>query len=343
LLLLLAGCSFQPVPIVRVEDAAGPADAPVAIEADAPPAAPDAPAPADAAGDPCPVESIRLVDGVRQSGSIGGPSRYTPTCAAGAPTGGEDFFHIDVPAGEQLDLVVDVDERGDLDSIVDVTPMCAGENQPGGFCEDVAPAGAGEVAVDQFAAPGRKFIAVDSRDGGGNYDITAYVRQVVAAGASCAPLLTTSRCASGEHCLDLDDDGAATCVERDAISDTGGNDDPCTTAVAFADDGVFNGVVEGAGEVDVIALDVVGSRRLRVVVHDGRGGCAVDTRLELLGGACGAAEIETDDDDDGLGPCPLLDRVPVPPGRSWLRIAPAAGAKLRPAVGYVATIDLLDP
>ena len=346
-LLACLGCSFQsaPLPAVGADAAVVDARADAAV-ADAPAPAPDAEVEPDAEVDPCPVESTPLELGVTVEGTIGGPSRYEPTCTVGQETGGEDLYRVDVPAGGLFDVVVDVDERAvDLDTVVDVTPMCLGQAQPGGYCEDAAARGAGEVVVVEFDTGGRRYVAVDSLAGGGGYGVTVRKRQVVGEGQPCTPDLSTSRCGLGEHCIDHDDDGDATCEARAAISDTDGNDTPCTTSVAFSGDGVFGGSVEEAGEPDVIALDPPGDRRLRVVVHDGRGGCAVDTRIEVLVGSnCNSAKPVAADDNGGLGACPRLSSVELPGGqRSWLRIVPSDGAKIRDGAAYTAVIDFLAP
>jgi hypothetical protein len=345
-LLWLAGCTFQPSPLAPASADAALADAlPDAPLADAP-AADAAPPPPDAEVNPCPVEPIELALGVAAEGAIGGPSRYEPTCTVGRETGGEDIYVLDVPAGGLFDLVVDLDEKApDLDAVVDVTPFCLGQPQPGANCEDTATTGAGEVVVVEFDTGGRRYVAVDSVEGGGAYSVVARRRLIVDEGEPCAPDLTTSRCGLGAQCIDDDDDGVATCETRSTLSDTDGNDSPCTTPVVFADDGVFHGSVEEAGEPDVIALDPPGDRRLRVTVHDGRGGCAVDTRIEVLVGSnCNGAKAVADDDDSGLGSCPRLSSVELPGGqRSWLRIVPADGARIRDGASYQAVIDFLPP
>jgi len=338
-------------PIVEPADAPAPdvrprADAPAdAAAPDAPP--PDAPPP-DAEPDPCPTRSRELTLGSIQTGQLTGASTYEPTCSAGASSGPEDFYHVDVAGASSADLVVDVvDTDPGLDTILDVTGSCMGF--PGaGLCASVGGPGAGEVVVVPFVSTSRSYIVVDSVAGShGGYTVQAFLRAVVAKGATCSPGLTTSRCRLGEYCVDLDDDGVAKCEDLSTVADTGINDDPCAAAnnnvYRLSADAAYLGSLDDANDVDVVELDPTANAMLRVVVDDGGGGCGVDTVLDLLTGTeCGNTSLVVSDDNSGLGPCPQLDGVPLVGGqRYWLRVRAAAGAPVKKGAIYAMVIDFV--
>lgn len=331
LLCLAAGCTFSPAQLATVAADAAPA----AIDS-RPMTMPDASLePPD--GGPCPVRTRQLSLGVTTGSSLGGQSRLDAVCAGGA-TGPEQVYELDVGGAASVDLVVDVlDNQPAIDSVVQVGDDCSGA---GALCANRGRAGAGEVVVVEGVSPGRKFVTVDTLSGSGSFAVTAYLRGVVVEGAVCDRDLTASRCPRDLHCVDLDGDGVARCEELTAVAEHEGNDSPCAASDVLTGDSAVTGTIAGPGDVDVFALEPPADRDAHVMVHDGAGGCPADLTLELLTGAgCASASVTSNDDDGGLGPCPLLEAT-VPGGvRSWLRLATAPGSPDPTGARYVLEVD----
>jgi hypothetical protein len=342
-----AGCAFNPSTLQPGGADGGTADASGAaadspLGADAPEGTADAGGP-DASTEPCPVTAHELTLGVPVNGALAGASHYEPTCTVGMSTGGEDIYFVDIGAVTNNDLVVNVEDKGQLDSVVDITQGCVGQGASG-VCENVAGPGGGEVVVIPSVFAGRRYIAVDSFGStSGSYTVRAFLRSVVSKGTACSPDLTSSRCGGGGnlYCLDVNNDGTAKCEEEQPIADFGANDTPCAATTVFSKDGAFSGSIDGPEDRDVVALEPPKTTTLRVVVDNGFGGCSVDTQLELLSGDdCSTAVVVASDDNSGLGPCPLLTVPSLAGGkRHWLRISPVAGATVSSGAPYSMVID----
>jgi len=342
----LVGCSFSPATLPSAD---GPATAP-----DGPAATPDAPLPdapaadaptVDAAPNPCPGPLGLLRLNIPANGSLGGGvSKYTPTCSSAGATGAEDFYRLDTTGMPDTDLVFDLIDSPDLDSILDVTSACEGGAGGAGRCSGVGAPGAGEAVVVPFAAAGTRFITVDSAAGtSGSYTLTAFLRAVVSQKGACDPALLASRCTLGNYCVDANDDGTTTCETLPSLvsSNTGGVDTACVGPPQATGDVAVLGSLGSAGEVDVVELAPGRDARLRVTVDDGmNGGCPMDAALEVVTGSCSAgATVIAADDNSGLGPCPRLEDVPLSGGtKTWLRIRLAPGAPVS-AASYSAVID----
>jgi hypothetical protein len=190
-------------------------------------------------------------------------------------------------------------------------------------------------------------VAVDATGAAtSGYTLTAFLRAILPRHAICDPTLLSSRCSLGIFCVDRTNDGTPRCEDMPASVNvnTGDLAHGCDTAVKLGGDGVVLGTLDSASDVDVVELAPSTDVRLRVVVDDMAGGCAVDSRLELAtGDACAGAALVpgASDDNSGLGPCPLLDDIALTGGqRYWLRIRLAANAPVPASPSYAMVVDL---
>src|SRR5262249_448100 len=148
----LVGCSFSPAMLASADGSAATPDGLAATPDAQLPDAPAADAPTvDAAPNPCPGPLGLLRLNIPANGSLGGDSRYTPTCSAAGATGGEDFYFLGTTGMPDTDLVLDLIESPNLDSILDVTSACEGGAGGVGRCSSVGAPGAGEGVVLPFA------------------------------------------------------------------------------------------------------------------------------------------------------------------------------------------------
>jgi hypothetical protein len=344
-LFLLGACSFGSAALPPgAEIDARPPDAPLA---DARP--PDGPAdarPADAApisdGGLCPTTPTPLVLSSSSfvSGTTGSSS-FAASCAQAS--GDERIYSVEVPNTIlPVDLVVQVEDSGAFDSAVEVTQTC----QPGAgeTCANVAPAGTAEVAVVPYASAGTHYVVVDNgAPGGGSFGVQAFLRNIASEGQPCAVNLIASRCTAGSVCVDKDDNGQAACevLQVIEINRLAGCANTLKELVA---DSVIGGVLESASDEDLVVLNATAAGVLRVVATGDNGGCAGDIRVELWSAAskdqCPGTTKVAEDDNGGLGACPLLTSPIAADTLYFLRIQPGRAASVAPGgLPYKIVID----
>jgi cysteine-rich repeat protein len=262
-----------------------------------------------------------------------GTSTYNPACAAGT-SGPEDWYSVDVPPGPNQDLLVEVDSTGLLDGydpIVEIDSTCS-DASTSLSCSNVSTTTRRqEVALVPSAAPGTYYAVADGAGTtSGAYDLYAWLRTTVGLGAVCDRKVITSRCTTG-YCVDQDGDGTATCTTLTPGIDMAGNADPCTTPDGpFTDDFAYEASISGTGDVDVVKLVPAVTSTIVATVYGPNGGCVVDTRMDLIGGNCAFPTTLATSDDEGIGPCPMIDTTgfggaTLTAGQTyWLRISRAA-------------------
>ena len=342
-LLILGACSFGAAPLPPGADIdAPPPDAPVvdaAVDAavDARPA--DAAPPIDAGV--CPTTPTPLALSSTPIAGMTASAAFAASCAQ--PSGDERIYQVDLPNTiAPVDLVVDVDDDGDFDAAVEVTQTC--QSGPGLVCANVAPAGTAEVAVVPYAAGGTYYVVVDAVGaGGGAFHIHAQARNIASEGQSCAVNLLASRCTEGTVCVDKDDNGQAACeaLQVVAINRLSGC---ANTLRELSADSVITGTLDSAEDEDVVVLKPTAAGVVRAVFTGDNAGCAGDARVELWSGAsgdpCPGATKVAEDDNGGLGACPLLTGA-IEAGKTyWLRIAPGRKASVGPGgLPYEVVID----
>lgn len=338
---VLGACSFGAAALPPGADIdAPPRDAP-AVDA----RAPDGPPPADAApaidAGICPTTPAPLALSSSFIAGSTATSAFAASCAA--PSGDERIYAVDVPYTlVPVDLVVEVSDGGAFDSAVEVTQSC--QSGPGETCANAAPAGTAEVAVVPYASGGTHYVVVDGVGaGGGSFGIRAFTRNIAAEAQSCAVDLVASRCTEGTVCVDKDDNGRAACealqiVEINRLSGC------ANTLRELSADSVVSGVLDASTDEDLILLRPTAAGVIRVVATGDNAGCTGDTRVELWSGTapdqCPGASKVGEDDNGGLGACPLLiDSVEM--GKLyWLHVKPGRPASVGPTgLPYKLVID----
>jgi hypothetical protein len=366
-LLAASGCSFSPsslpgdgadasIPVIdgAVIDAEGAVDADLSLA--------DAGAP-DATFDECTGKSsvlpLSTVFSLHPPAS--GDPMYAPSCAV--VSGFDSFFSVDVvnpPVG--ADLVVDLIEEttGGRDAVLDFTSNCETSLLPT-QCRDVSGVpmgggtGRGEVIVLPQVTAGRHYVAVDTAGMSlpSAVQLRAFVRPVAEAEKVCDPLLVTSRCTETPLAFCLDEptvaDDAPLCNGAIVPVVDAEENETCATADPVSGDTGWVGTSTGNSDDDFIRLEAVADFRLRAVVYTANGGCASDFRLRFRAydGSCANEDEDREvvADDQGLGPCPVLDIGVVDSDQLNVLSVERRDApdKEEPPLGYFLTIDYLPP
>lgn len=338
---VLGACSFSAAALPPgAEIDARPPDAPLV---DAPPPV-DAP-PVDAAptvdATPCPTTPTSLPLSTSPTDGTTSGNAFSAACAQ--PSGDDRIYSVDVPSTlVPIDLVVEVEDVGGFDSAVEVTQTC--QSGPGETCANVAPAGTAEVAVVPYVTAGTHYVVVDGVGAGaGSFRIQAFMRNIASDAQPCAVNLVASRCIEGAVCVDKNNDGQAACetlqvIEINRLSGC------ANTLSELVDDSVVSGVLDSPTDEDLILLRPTASGVVRVVATGANAGCAGDTRVELWSGTtqndCPGTTKVGEDDNGGLGACPLLIQSIAAGKLYWLHVKPGRPASVGPGgLPYKIVID----